>query len=154
MSEGLATVDVGLRIAAYDEAKVTILTEGYNTKHLKKWVELNFPKDVHVLEELEQHTNDSQLLAYGRLLGRMNTNTHFVVVWDCDAAGKAKTLRGELPSNARITPFAFARRQENTITQRGIENNYDDEFLEPFSFDKVGYGGKSLGREFLKDGKS
>ena len=28
LSEGLATVDVGLRIAAYDGAKVTILTEG------------------------------------------------------------------------------------------------------------------------------
>ena len=50
LSEGLATVDVGLRIAAYDEAKVTILTEGHNAKHLKRWVELHFPKDVHVFE--------------------------------------------------------------------------------------------------------
>ena len=44
LSEGLATVDVGLRIAAYDEARVTILTEGHNAKHLKRWVELNFRK--------------------------------------------------------------------------------------------------------------
>ena len=92
MSEGLATVDVGLTIAAYDEAKVTILTEGSNTKHLRKWVDLNFQEDVRVFEELEQHTNDIQLLAYGRLLARMVTNTHFVVVWDCDAAGKAEAL--------------------------------------------------------------
>ena len=48
LSEGLATVDVGLRIAAYDEAKVTILTEGHNAKHLKRWVELNFPRGVQV----------------------------------------------------------------------------------------------------------
>ena len=48
LSEGLATVDAGLRIAAYDEAKVTILTEGHNARHLKKWVELHFPQDVHV----------------------------------------------------------------------------------------------------------
>ena len=59
LSEGLATVDVGLRIAAYDEAKVTILTEGNNTKHLKRWVELNFPEDVQIFEELEQHRSDS-----------------------------------------------------------------------------------------------
>ena len=39
LSEGLATIDVGLRIAAYDGAKVTILTEGHNTKHLKRWVD-------------------------------------------------------------------------------------------------------------------
>ena len=52
LSDGLATVDVGLRIAAYDEAKVTILTEGHNAKHLKRWVELNFPRGVQVFEEL------------------------------------------------------------------------------------------------------
>ena len=154
LSEGLATVDVGLRIAAYDEAKVTILTEGHNAKHLKRWVELNFPEDVYVFEELEQHRNNSQLLAYGRLLGRMNTNTHFVIVWDCDSADKAETLRGELPSAAQVTPFAFAWRQENMIARKGIENNYDEEILKPFSFEKVDYGGKSLGHEFPADRKT
>ena len=63
----------------------------------------------------------------------MNTNTHFVVVWDCDAASKAETLRGELPSAAKVTPFAFAKRPDNAIAERGIENNYDEEILEPYS---------------------
>ena len=154
LSEGLATVDVGLRIAAYDGAMVTILTEGHNTKHLKKWVELNFPKDVHILEELEQHTNDSQLLAYGRLLAKMNTNTHFVIVWDCDAAGKAAALRQELHGTTEVTPFAFARRKENTIARSGIENNYDENILEPFSFKKVDNDGTLLGREFPANRKT
>ena len=35
LSEGLASIDVGLKIAAYDGAKVTILTEGHNAKHIK-----------------------------------------------------------------------------------------------------------------------
>ena len=125
LSEGLATVDMGLRIAAYEGARVTILTEGNNAKHLRRWVELNFPKDVHVFEELEQRRSASELLTYGRLLGRMNTNTHFVIVWDCDAAGMADTLRGELSGTSKVTPFAFTRRIENTITKNGIENNYD-----------------------------
>ena len=154
LSEGLATVDVGLRIAAYDEAKVTILTEGHNANHLKRWVNLNFPEGVHVFEELEQHRSDSQLLAYGRLLGRMNTNTHFVVVWDCDAADKADTLRGELPNTAKITPFAFARRQDNTIAQRGIENNYDEEILEPYSTTTTGSDGTLLSRGFQSNRKT
>ena len=110
LSEGLATVDAGLKIAAYDEAKVTILTEGNNTFHIRKWVELNFPQDVHVFDELAEHRNASQLLGYGRLLGKMNTNTHFVIVWDCDAARDAETLRQELPVGAKVTPFAFRRR--------------------------------------------
>ena len=130
LSEGLATVDMGLRIAAYDGAKVTILTEGNNSMHLKRWVELNFPEDVNVFEELAEHRNDGLLLAYGRLLAKMNTNTHFLVVWDWDAAGKAKTLSKELPAGAKITPYAFTRRSDNTL--KGIENNYDEDILEPF----------------------
>ncbi len=84
----------------------------------------------------------------------MNTNTHFVIVWDCDAADKAEALRQELPNTAKVTPFAFARRQDNTIARSGIENNYDEEILEPFSFDKVDYGGESLGRVFMTDRKT
>ena len=153
LSEGLATVDVGLKIAAYDGAKVTVLTEGHNTKHLKRWVMLSFPRDVHVFEGLEQHTNDSQLLAYGRLLGKIHTNTHFVIVWDCDAADKAQTLRSELPGGTKVTPFAFAKR-ENTIARNGIENNYDEEILERYSTTTTGSDGTLLGRGFQNSRKT
>ena len=153
LSEGLATVDVGLRIAAYDGAKVTILSEGHNTKHLKRWAELSFPMDVHVFEELEQHTNDQQLLEYGRLLGKMHTDTHFVIVWDCDAAGKAEALSNELPSSTKVTPFAFARR-ENTIARNGIENNYDEEILEPYSTTTTDNYGTLLSRGFQSNRKA
>ena len=153
LSEGLATVDVGLKIVAYDEAKVTILTEGNNVKHLKRWAHLNFPESVQVFEGLESNSNDSQLLTYGRLLGRVNTNTHFVVVWDCDAAGKAKALRCELPSGAKVTPFAFAKR-ENTIARVGIENNYDEDILEPYSTTTTGGNGELLSRGFQSNRKT
>ena len=148
LSEGLASIDGGLKIAAYDEARVTILTEGHNAKHLKRWVELNFPEDVRVFEGLEQHSNDTQLLAYGRLLARMNTDTHFVVVWDCDAAGKAEALRRELSGDAKITPYAFAKRLDNRIADKGIENNYDEEILEPYSTTTTGSDGTLLGPRF------
>ncbi len=154
LSEGLATVDVGLRIAAYDEAKVAILTEGHNAKHLKRWVELHFPQDVHVLEELEKYTSDSQLLAYGRLLGRFDTSTHFVVVWDCDAASKAETLGRDLPSAAKVTPFAFTKRPDNTIAVRGIENNYDEDILEAYSTKTTASDGTLLGRGFQGNRKT
>ena len=154
LSEGLATVDAGLRIAAYDEAKVTILSEGNNTAHLRKWVQLTFPQNVHVFDELAQHRSASQLLAYGRLLGRMNTNTHFVIVWDCDAAAEADTLRRELPSAAKVTPFALRRRQDNTVVRNGIENSYDEDILMPFVISKVDNDGRLLGREFPSSGKA
>ena len=154
LSEGIATVDVGLRIAASGGAKVTILTEGNNTKHLKRWVELNFPENVRVFDGIEQHSNDDQLLAYGRLLARMNANTHFVVVWDCDAAGKAETLGRELPKGAKVTAYAFAKRLDNTIAPKGIENNYDESILEPYSITTTSGDGTLLGRGFQNSRKT
>ena len=155
LSEGLATVDVGLKIAASDGAAVTILTEGNNAKHLIRWVNvMGLSKEVHVFEELVEHTSAGELRMYGRLLGRMNTNTHFIVVWDCDAAGEAKGLRQELRGTTNVTPFAFTRRPENTIARRGIENNYDADFLKPFSIKKMDDNDMLLGRFLPKDRKS
>ena len=154
LSEGLATVDMGLKIAAYDGAKVTILTEGNNNKHLKRWVELNFPEDVHVFEELEHHSNDKQLLTYSRLLAKMNTSTHFVVVWDCDAADKAETLLQELSQDAKITPYAFTKRKDNKIVDKGIENNYDEEILKPYSTKTTTSDDKVLNRGFQNNRKT
>ncbi len=154
LSEGLATVDVGLRIAAFDEAKVTILTEGNNTKHLKRWAELYYPNEVRVFEGLERYTSSNQLVAYGRLLGWMTTNTHFIIVWDCDASDKVDELQKDLRDGAKVTPFAFTRRPGNTITRKGIENNYDESILKPFSINKTDNDGTLLGSDLPKDRKS
>ena len=132
---------------------MTILSEGNNSKHLKRWVELNFPNDVSVFEGLEQFSSDQNLLAYGRLLAKMNTNTHFVVVWDWDAETKANTLKYELPQNAKVTPYAFPQRPDNMIAERGIENNYDESLLEPFLTEEDSHGGMLLRRVFKKSDK-
>ena len=150
LSEGLATVDKVLRIAASSGARVTILTEGNNARHLRKWVELFFPDGVHVFGELEEHTNNKQLLAYGRLLGRMNLDTHFVIVWDCDSAGIAKKLSNELPDAAEVTPFAFERK-ENKIAPRGIENNYSEGVLLPFSSETRSFRDGALLSRHIRD---
>ncbi len=84
----------------------------------------------------------------------MNTNTHFLVVWDCDAAGKAATLRRELSSDAKITPYAFTKRPDNTIADKGIENNYDDEILKPYSTTTTRNDGTLVSRGFQNNLKT
>ena len=133
LSEGLATIDTGLRIAAAGgAAPITILTEGHNTLHLSKWASLFFPAEVAVFEGLSDKTGASQLLAYGRLLARMNPSSHFLIVWDCDAADEATKLSNELTVHAKVTPFAFTKR-DNRITPKGIENKFDEVHLKDFS---------------------
>ena len=83
----------------------------------------------------------------------MNLKTHFLIVWDCDASGKAEALRNELPSEANVTPFAFEKRTDNTVVSKGIENNYQEELLEPF-FVKMTRNDGSVERQTLtSDGK-
>ena len=133
LSEGLATIDTGLRIAASEGAvPITILTEGHNALHLKKWASLFFPKQVDVFDELPDRTGKDQLLTYGQLLAKMNANSHFLIVWDCDAKGIAKKLSDELSGSAKITAFSFEKR-ENRIAYGGIENMYDEKYLEGYS---------------------
>ena len=60
----------------------------------------------------------------------------------------------ELHRDVKITPYAFPKRLENTIAQKGIENNYDESILEPYSTKTVGHDGTLLGRGFQSSRKA
>ena len=154
LSEGIATVDTVLRIAAFDEAKVAIISEGANTKHLKKWASIMFSDEVRVFEGLEDRTSCGELLSYGQLLGRMDLKTHFVIVWDWDASRNVDKLRNRLPADARVTPYAFQRRAENRFAETGIENNYDDDFLNSFVTSRTRNVDDSRNFQFTSTNKS
>ena len=133
LSEGLATIDAGLRIVTSDSAiPITILTEGNNALHLKKWANLFFPNEVGVFDELHNRTGKNDLTAYGRLLAKVGTNSHFLIVWDCDAAGEAGKARQEIGDSKNVTAFAFAKRN-NLIAPKGIENQYDEKYFDGYT---------------------
>ena len=89
--------------------------------HLKKWASLYFPGEVAVFDELPDKTGASQLDVYGQLLAKMKTNSHFLLVWDCDA----RKYSERLPDATNVTGFAFEER-ENRIAPKGIENKYEE----------------------------
>ena len=145
LSEGLCTVDIGLRIAAFDGAKVTILTEGANALHLKQWAKLHFGEKVRVFDELLDSTSASQLYTYAKLLSKMVTNTQFVVVWDCDAKSHYQKLKNELDGTEPLLLHLLEPR-ENQIAPKGIENKYDEELLEGFANTTTGPDGRVIDR--------
>ena len=132
LSEGLATIDSGLRIATSESAApITILSEGHNAKHLRRWADLFFPTQVKVFDKLPDRTGRNELVSYGRLLVKMETNSHFLVVWDSDAKRNAEQLRTEISEAENVTAFAFSKR-ENRLAADGIENLYDENYLTSF----------------------
>ena len=132
LSEGLATIDAGLKIAASEStAPITIMSEGKNTLHLKKWAGLFFPGKVGVFDRLRNATGKDQLASYARLLAHLETDSHFLFVWDCDAHSVADKVRTELEKSDNVTAFAFSKR-ENRLAPKGIENLYDEEHLKGF----------------------
>ena len=63
-------------------------------------------------------------------------------------------LRKELPENTSVTPYAFANREDNSIARRGIENNYDEKILEPYSTKTTRSDDTVLSRGFDNSRKS
>ena len=63
-------------------------------------------------------------------------------------------MRRELPIGAGVTPFAFAKREENSIATRGIENNHDEEILEPYSTTTRSHNGTVVARAFPNNRKT
>ena len=134
LSEGIATLDTGLRIATSSAALVTIVTEGHNAMHLKRWAGIHFPRDVHVFDQLPDRTGASDLRAYARILGKMTPDSHLLFVWDCDQAAKTKGLLGELEEDGKVTAFVLEQR-DNPLAPGGIENKYGEVVLAPYLAD-------------------
>ena len=128
LSEGIATIETGLRIAASGSAlPITILTEGNNALHLKKWARLFFRREVEVFEKLPNRTGKNELSSYGRLLARMEATTHFLIVWDYDAEKEAEKLREELLESENVTAFSFkwSGASRPAVVSQGVETKFN-----------------------------
>ena len=132
LSDGIATLDTGLRIATADDSLVTIITEGKNSLVLDRWARLHFPDDVSVFDKLPDRTGADQLQGYARILSKMQPASLLLFVWDCDQQRKVRKLNKELPQDSRVTMHVLAHR-DNDIAPVGIENKFDEDVLLPFS---------------------
>lgn len=132
LSEGLATIDAGLRImTSLSAAKITILTEGNNALHLKKWAKLFFPDEVEVFDNIPRgRSGQNQLKSYGQFFSMVQTNTHILIVWDWDAKKVVNCARNEYGNASNVTVFAFSHRKNSKF--KGIENKYEENLIQPF----------------------
>ena len=154
LSDGLATLDTGLRIATADERPVTIVTEGKNALILRRWAALHFPDDVAVFDRLPNRTGASDLQSYARILSKFEPNSRLLFVWDCDQAGKIDKLVREIGPNTPVSTHILSRR-DNNVADRGIENKFDEDVLKPYTEETIAAAtGETLRVTFRKDSKT
>ena len=132
LSDGIATLDTGLRIATADESLITIVTEGKNSLILSRWAELHFPGEVSVFDKLPDRTGAGQLQGYARILSKMDSSSLLLFVWDCDQLEKVKKLNREIAQDSRVVTHVLSHRN-NDIAPKGIENKFERAILMPFS---------------------
>ena len=132
LSDGIATLDTGLRIATADEKPVTIVTEGQNALILKRWAALQFPDEVSVFDKLPHRTGASDLKSYARILSKMELSSQLLFVWDCDQAGKIDKLVSEIEPDTWVTTHVLSR-GDNEIVDRGIENKFSEDVLKIYA---------------------
>ena len=104
---------------------LTIITEGFNTKLIKKALELNGIFDVDVLNDIEAMTGKNQLNTLFQFFAKIPHKNKVLFVWDCDVNPKLS------PGNNTF-PFMFPNNIENSITNVGIENAFPERLFADF----------------------
>lgn len=132
LTEGLATISDAKIIFNGLQQPVNILTEGFNTVHLKKFIELSGLDGVGVVEGLEKRSGKSQLQTHAELLASVGPEQTLLFVFDSDA----KAQFDKIKETDKIKKFIFEKRHDG-FPCTGIENMYERALLEPFLHTKT-----------------
>lgn len=132
LTEGLATVSDAKVIFSSLQNPVNILSEGYNSVHLKKFLNLEDLSGVGVIEGLEKRSGKSQLHTHAELLACVKPEHTILLVFDSDA----KKQFDLIDETDKIKKFIFEKRSDG-FSCTGIENMFERSFLEPFLHTKT-----------------
>lgn len=107
------------------EQKLQIITEGKNTCHIKKALDILDPKileKIDIVSGVESKSGKEQLKSGFDFISNM-ANTHkMLFVWDCDAVGIVEPLK----ETEYCYKFCFPKNDVNTKMKKGIENVYPE----------------------------
>lgn len=126
LTEGFAILQDGVRL--FDEVgrlKATVITEGKNTKILKKAFELFGVSDVEILDGVEANSGKTQLKTLYDFFVRVPHEKTVIFVWDCD-------VNYRLDAVNNTVPIFIPKNPNNTIAKSGIENAFAENLFSDF----------------------
>lgn len=123
LTEGYATLQQGLKL--FDEIskkKISIFTEGNNTKYIKKANEFFGNDEIEVIEGIESITGKNQLKLLFDLFTKVSHDKMIFFVWDPD-------VKLDLASGNNTFPFIFETNSNNSKVIKGIENLFSEKLF-------------------------
>lgn len=128
LTQGYATMDQGLRMLdQVSGSKLTIITEGNNTKIVKHVLALHGLTDVAVLDGIEHMSGTNQLRVLFFFFTRTSHRSRVLFLFDCDSS-----VRG-LVENEDTYIYVMPRNPNNNIAKSGIENAFHPKVLTGFT---------------------
>ena len=149
LTDGFATLNKGLKFL--DEVaknKLTIITEGNNTKYIDKFLKLSEIKDVCILPGIEGRSGKTQLKALYDFFTKVPHDNEVLFIWDCDVKEYKK-----LEDNNKTSIFIFDKNEDNNIASKGIENLFSKNLFDGFCTEVKKSNGH-IRKEFDKDRKN
>ena len=137
-----------------DGYDLQIITEGKNTEHIVKAIQMKAPElseKILVVPGAESKSGCQQLKNSYEIMSKAHSTNKFLFVWDYDSANMITNL---IESNT-FFKFCFDKNTDNSKTDKGIENLYSEELFTKDLYDNketpIQYGGKKTEEIFNKD---
>ena len=124
LTEGYMTLEEGIKIFdQISKKEISIISEGNNTKYIKKALEIlavDNKERIEVIEGLESISGKDQLKTLYDVFSAIDHNSKIFFVWDCD-------FKKKLTAKNNTFPYIFEKNSSNDIASNGIENMFDEQ---------------------------
>ena len=152
LTEGYMTMEEGIKL--FDQIgrkQISIITEGDNVEYLEKAIRIfnnqNVDK-IEVIKGFEGKSGKKQLRTIFEFFTLANHDNKVIIVWDPECT-EYSNLEGKNNTFAFVLPLNL----NNSITKKGIENLFDDEFFESGDYVETKSGDTIINREMNKNRK-
>lgn len=146
LTEGYMIMEEGIKLFdQISKQEISIITEGANTEYLKKALEFfgnQNANKIDIIKGVEGKSGKIQLKTIFDFFTHVNHDNKVIVVWDPDCKEYSN-----LSEKNKTSAYVLPQNSNNSITETGIENLFDDKLFEPEDYIEVKSGDVVIKRQ-------
>lgn len=136
LTEGIMTMEEGIKLFdQISKQEISVITEGDNTEYIKKAMKLfgnNISNKVDIIKGVEGRSGKTQLKTIFDFFTLVNHDNKVIVVWDPDCKEYSN-----LDAKNKTYAYVLSKNPNNSITDSGIENLFDENLFESKDYIEV-----------------